>query len=429
MAADTVALSDDVAAFQAEALAWFEANANPRPRAADVNWGSGSDSVALFRNLNQEDERLHIETRRRWVQRKADAGLANVAWEVQWGGRALPPVCDAIVNDLEEQFLVPPTHESVEITTILIAPTIRAVGTPQQHERFLRRALRTDDLWCQLFSEPGAGSDLAGLATVAERDGDEWVLNGQKVWTSGAQFADWGYVLCRTDPSVPKHRGLTAFAVPMSAPGVEVRPLRQMTGGSSFNEVFFTDVRVPDADRLGGIGEGWRVALTTLGYERGSFEGPAGSDATMRRLIGLARHVGREGSPLVRQGLARAYIHQRLTALLVQRVKAQLLAGDTPGPEASLVKLAWTQGLQLYNEVASTLLGPMLVADSGEWGTYAWAEHVLGAPGYRIAGGSDEVLRNILGERVLGLPSDPRVDRDIPFSRTAGVRLARLPEG
>jgi alkylation response protein AidB-like acyl-CoA dehydrogenase len=274
--------------------------------------------------------------------------------------------------------------------------------------------LRTDDLWCQMFSEPGAGSDLAGLVTSAVRDGDEWVLNGQKVWTSGAQFADWGYILCRTDPSLPKHRGLTAFIVSMSAPGLEVRPLRQMTGGSSFNEVFFNDVRVPDGDRLGAPGHGWRVALTTLGFER-TATGVPGGMRTVGLLMTLARRLCRDEDPVVRELLACAYCRQRISDLSDERAKAALRSGETPGPEGSIGKLYRSETLRAINEAASVILGPRLLADTGEWGTYTWTEHLLGTAGARIAGGSDEIQRNILGERLLGLPGEPRVDRDVPF--------------
>jgi alkylation response protein AidB-like acyl-CoA dehydrogenase len=233
------------------------------------------------------------------------------------------------------------------------------------------------------------------------------------VWTSGAQYADFGYALCRTDPDVPKHRGLTAFLVDMRAPGVEARPLRQMTGGSSFNEVFFTDVRVPDAMRLGEVGGGWSVAITTLGFERAGAGGI--SATTADRLVATAQALGRADDPVIRQLLARAVTHQTLMGLNKRRVLARQRAGATPGPEGSIGKLFWTEGLRLLNEVAGTILGPRLVADTGEWGTYAWSEHLLGTSGFRVAAGTDEVQRNILGERVLGLPADVRSDRDLPF--------------
>ena len=263
-------------------------------------------------------------------------------------------------------------------------------------------------MWCQLFSEPGAGSELASLQTRAVRDGDTWVINGQKVWTSGAQFADFGYMLTRTDPDAPKHKGMTSFLVDMKAPGVTVRPLRQMTGGTSFNEVFFDDVRVGDDHRVGDPGEGWRVAVTTLMFERGSASGSGGeASGAFERALRLCRHLGRNEDPIVRDALARLFIQGRLSSLTAQRVRAAMDAGRVPGPEGSIGKLVATESLHQTSALVSMLLGPKLVADCGEWGTFAWAEYVCGVPGFRLGGGTDEIQRNIIGERVLGLPKGP----------------------
>jgi alkylation response protein AidB-like acyl-CoA dehydrogenase len=394
--------SETVDAFKARARRWLDANAPRRDAGAVDAWGVGSDSVALFQNLSPAEELAHIDAARDWIRRRAAAGLANLTWEQRWGGAGLTRAHSWAYRDLEAEYEVPPRHEIVNITTHLIAPTIRAWASTEQQDRFLRPMLRTDELWGQLFSEPGAGSDLAGVSTRAERDGSGWVLNGQKVWTSGAQFATWGYALCRTSADRPKHAGLTAFIVDLASAGVEVRPLRQATGGSSFNEVFLTDVLVPDERRLGPEGGGWRVAMTTLGFERSS---SSGSDTVLsRRLITLAQHLGRSGHAVVRQRLAAAYTRERLNLLTTARVDASLRADQTPGPEGSVGKLAWTTGLALCSDAASTILGPRLGADAGEWGTYCWVEHLLGAAGYRVAGGTDEIQRNIIGERVLGLP-------------------------
>lgn len=399
--------------FRGRARTWLDANAERRP-ASRAEWGTGSDSVALFRNDSVDDERAHIDALRRWIQRKSDAGFANLSWDVRWGGGSLEPSFDRAFENEERTYATPPTHEVCNITIGLIAPTIRAVGTAKQHERFLRPMLRTDELWCQLFSEPGAGSDLAGLSTRAERDGDDWVLNGQKVWTSGALFADWGYILCRTDPSVPKHRGITAFALPMEADGVDIRPLRQMTGGSSFSEVFLSDVRLRDEHRLGDIGAGWKVALTTLGFER-SMSGWHNEYASAWQLVDAARHFGLTSDLRIRQLLATAYSLERVRLLTGRRVNARLSAGVTPGPEGSIGKLSWTESLRQFSTVAGAILGPSMVADTGAWGTYAWSEFVLGTSGYRVAGGTDEVQRTIIAERALGLPPEPRVDRSATF--------------
>jgi alkylation response protein AidB-like acyl-CoA dehydrogenase len=391
---------------------WLDANATRRPPAGELVWGEGSDKVALFKNLPAEQERAHVDAVRAWQQRKSDAGYGSIAWPVDVGGAGLPRAYELAFDRLEARYETPEGHEAVDITLQLIGPTILTCGTPEQRARYLRPLRRTDELWCQLFSEPGAGSDLAGLQTRADRDGEAWVLNGQKVWTSGAQFADHGYIQTRTDPAAPKHAGLTAFLIPMDAPGVEVRPLRQVSGGSSFNEVFLTDVRVPDAARIGEVGGGWGVALTTLGFERAAAttSGGSGADA-VDRLILLARHLGRADDPVVRQRLAQAVIEKRVRSLTTRRAVAAVKAGGVPGPEMSIGKLAATEGVRRLADLAAELLGPRLTADTGEWGTFAWGEMLCGVPGFRIAGGTDEIQRNIIGERVLGLPREPHPTR------------------
>ena len=291
-------------------------------------------------------------------------------------------------------------------------------GDDAQREQLVERFLSARELCCQLFSEPGAGSDLGGLACRAARDGDEWVVNGQKVWSSGARFSEWGELIARSDPDAVKHKGLTAFIIPMDLPGIEVRPIRQMSGGASFNEVFFSDVRVPDSMRLGDVGEGWRVALTTLGFERDrSTEAQTGRvGGSWAQLLATARAMGVTDDPVIRQSLATAYTHERIESYLNRRLADLVAAGATPGPEGSLGKLLWTNGMTLFSDVVSQILGPALIADTGAWGTYGWSEHVLGAPGYRIAGGSDEIQRNIIGEHVLGLPAEPRARQGRPVA-------------
>ena len=401
--------------FLAGAREWLAANAELRPERGERVWGEGSDSVAVFHNVTLEQEAALLDSARVWQQRKADAGYASIDWAPEAGGRGLPPAYTRAFAREESRYLTPTYHEAMGITLELIGPTIRAWGTPEQTARFLTRLRRTDDLWCQLFSEPGAGSDLARLSTRAVRDGDEWVIDGQKVWTSGARHADFGYIICRTDPDVPKHVGLTAFLVPMDAPGVDVRPLRQMSGGASFNEVFFDSVRVGDDLRLGGVGDGWRVAMTTLGFERNSAGGGGGTGKWSQVQL-LAEHLGLDTDPLTRQRLASLFTRLTVASWNNQRVAASARAGQTPGPEGSIGKLAYTEGLRAIGDLVAQMLGPRFTADTGEWGTFAWTEHVTGTPGYRIAAGSDEVQRNIIGERVLGLPPEPRVDRDVPWS-------------
>jgi acyl-CoA dehydrogenase len=291
----------------------------------------------------------------------------------------------------------------------MVAPTILAHAIPEVKQRYLSPLYRGDIVGCQLFSEPVAGSDLAGIQTRAVRDGDEWILNGQKVWTSGAHYADIGEIITRTSPDKPKHKGLTMFLVDMKAPGIEVRPLRQMTGGASFNEVFLTDVGVNDTHRLGDVDEGWTVALTTLMNERAAIGGGGAGVTTigLTRLREIAEHFGGDEDPLIRQRLADIFIRHTVSRYTSLRAMAKIRAGQLPGPEMSIAKLALTQNMQRVAQTLGELLGPRLVADTGEWGTFAWSEFVLGVPGVRVAGGTDEVMRNIVGERVLGLPKEP----------------------
>jgi len=397
--------------FVAEARAWFQANAAPRVTAGTAD-GDGQFDVSVFSDMSFADERDHILRIAEWVQRKATRGYHAVDWPLEYGGLGLSRAHARALGRVEREFESPGRHELVSVTVGLIAPTIQALGSAELQQRFIAPLRRADILCCQLFSEPGAGSDLAGLSCRAVRDGDEWVINGQKVWSSGAQFSQWGELIARTDPSVVKHKGLTAFMLPLDIPGVEVRPIKQMSGGSSFCEVFFTDVRIPDELRLGEVGDGWKVATTTLSFERDHSESGAegsASGGSWKQLLATARQMGVSNDPVMRDKLMKVYIHSRIESLTNRRA-ADLARSGMPGPEGSLGKLLWTEGMTLVSDVVSDVLGARLTADSGEWGTFAWNEHVLGAPGYRIAGGSDEVQRNIIGERVLGLPREPRAD-------------------
>jgi alkylation response protein AidB-like acyl-CoA dehydrogenase len=399
--------------FAAGAREWLAAHAQPRPASTGpTRWGEGSDNVSVFHDLTAEQERTLLDAAMAWQREKFDAGYGAITWPPEYGGAGLPSVFQQAYRREEARFLTPVPHETHGLTMGLVAPTIRVVGTEEQKQRFLRPFLRSEMLACQLFSEPGAGSDLAGLTTRAVRDGDEWVLDGQKVWSSGAQYAQWGEIICRTDVDVPKHQGMTAFMVPMDAPGITVRPIRQMSGGSTFNEVFLEGVRIPDDLRLGAVGGGWKVALTTLGFERGGSGARGGS---YREVLALARWLGRTDDPVVRQKLAELYTQYQVQSVNSRRIVAELKAGRPPGPEGSISKLLYTQHQQALGEAVATLLGPRLAANTGEWGTFAWATFLLGAIGNRIAGGADQIQRNIIGERVLGLPEEPRVDRDVPF--------------
>jgi alkylation response protein AidB-like acyl-CoA dehydrogenase len=412
---------EDLEAFTKRARDWLGGNVEPRPEdtGRSVAWGEGSDDVAVFHDLTDAEEADLLERAMAWQRRKFDAGFGALTWPEADGGAGLPAAYERAFADEEAAFVTPGHHETFSVTLRLVAPTVAAFGTPEQRRRFVPRFLRTSELCCQLFSEPGAGSDLAALQTRAERDGGDWVITGQKVWSSGARFSRWGEIICRTDPSVPKHAGQTAFLVPMDAPGVTVVPIRQMSGGASFNEVFLDEVRVSDDLRLGGVGDGWKVALTTLGFERGASGSADDVGGSWEQVRALATWLGATGDPLVRQRLAGLYALDRVRRAHNERTAALAAArtdAGAPGPEGSIGKLLWTIWLSRVSEVVSTLLGPRLTADTGEWGIYGWTQHVLGAPGYRIAGGSDEIQRNIIGERVLGLPGEPRVDRGVPFS-------------
>jgi alkylation response protein AidB-like acyl-CoA dehydrogenase len=394
--------------FRAEAVAFLDANAKPKGDDKTV-WGEGSDRVGLFAEKTPEQERAEVEEAKAWRQQVFDAGFGWITGPAAYGGRGLPPSYERIWQSVEAQYDTP-SGAPFGIGLGMVAPTILAHATDEVRQKYLRPLYRGEIIACQLFSEPGAGSDLAGLQTRAVRDGEEWVVTGQKVWTSGAQYSDIGEIICRTDPDVPKHKGLTGFVVDMHAPGVEVRPLRQMTGGASFNEVFFNEVRVPDDHRLGDVNQGWTVALTTLMNERASIgAGGAGGAGVMAtsRLIELVRHMDKADDPLIRQQLADVFIHGNVARYTNLRAMAKIKAGQLPGPEMSIAKLSLTQNMQRVADLLANVLGTKLVADSGQWGTYAWSEFVLGVPGMRIAGGTDEVMRNIIGERVLGLPKEP----------------------
>ena len=395
----------DIDEFRGQVITWLESVTTRRETGAST-WGVGSDTVALFDNLPEEVERAQLELGREWEKKRFDAGWNIVAWPAEYGGRDLPNDFALVVDAEEANFDVPRRTELFDVTRHLIPPTVLKWGTDEQKKMWINKFLRCDEFCCQLFSEPGAGSDLANVSTKATQDGDTWVLNGQKVWTSSAMFADWGLAICRSDSSGAKHAGMTAFMVRLDLPGVTIRPIRQMTGGASFNEVFLDDVRVDDSMRLGPVGEGWKVALTTLSAERSSANS-LGADA-LPKVLDLVKHLGVSNDPIVRQKVAAYWCAMTVHNLNEMRVAASVEAGGEIGPEGSIGRLSCTKNLTRTSAVVSDLLGARLMADTGEWGTYAWAEQVLGAPGYRIAGGSEEIQHNIIGERVLGLPREPR---------------------
>ena len=365
------------------------------------------------------DARTHEAELRRTERVLAEAGLVGITWPREYGGQGGTLVQQAIVGQELARARVPGLINHIGIG--MCGPTVIAHGSDDQKDRYLARLLRADDVWCQLFSEPASGSDLAALRTTAVRDGEDWVVNGQKVWTTGAHVSDFGILLTRTDPERPKHAGLTMFVVDMHAPGVTVRPLRQMAGGSGFNEVFFDDVRIPDSERLGEPGEGWRVALTTLMNERVAIGG-TGSDLGVPAEV-LAAHA-RERLPhldpdhqvLARQAVGRAIVASLAARYTGYRRFTVLSQGGLPGPEASAGKLAGTAAAKLGADAGVRLLGDDAVYAATADGDDTWQRTQAYLPGLAIAGGTDQVLRNILGERVLGLPPEPRLDKTAPFA-------------
>jgi alkylation response protein AidB-like acyl-CoA dehydrogenase len=352
----------------------------------------------------------YLERAKRWQAMKFDAGLARITWEPEFGGRNGTSLQQIIFSQEEARFPVP--TEAFIIGLGMIAPTLRAVGTAAQQQRYLTKLLRGEEIWSQLFSEPGAGSDVASLASTATRDGDEWLINGQKVWTSGAQYSDFGEIICRTNPDAEKHKGITAFIVDMRAPGITIKPLKQMNGGAGFNEVFFDNVRVPHEQVLGDVNEGWTVAITTLMNERVAIgsAGGGGGRGNVHQVISLAQQRGLNGDPRVRQQLADLYTKTRIQKFLSMRTLTAATKGKVPGPEGSIGKLLGGRIMTQLGDLTVSLAG----ADSMA-GNTRLAQAMLSAPAGHIAGGSDEVMKNIIGERVLGLPGEPRPDKGVAW--------------
>jgi alkylation response protein AidB-like acyl-CoA dehydrogenase len=386
----------DEAAFRAEARAWLTAHASPRP----------GRTRARDRSGRHQDLAEHVRACRQWQHTLAEHGWAGITWPAAFGGRGGTPIQAAIFNEEQAAFDVATGAFAVAIG--MVGPTLMSHGTPEQQQRFLGPMLRGDHVWCQLFSEPGAGSDLASLSTRAELDGDAWVVNGQKVWTSLGQFADFGIILARTDPDVPKHRGITFFVVDMRDPGIEVRPLTQITGVAHFNETFLTDVRIPVDDVVGAVGDGWNVARTTLTSER-SFIGAGGGAWSVAELVELAGERGVADDPVFRQELMRAHSRAAVLTYLGYRLRTAMSQGRLPGPEALVMKLAYARHWAATTATAMRVLG----ADAELAGE--WQQHFLGQYAVRLGGGTDEVQQNLIGELGLGLPREPAVDRDVAW--------------
>lgn len=390
------------AAFRAEVRTWLQANAEPKRHARDFV-GDGLPP----------SERLAAA--RAWQAKKAAAGYAAVTWPRQYGGLGGTVVQQLIVRQEESRYRS--AFGIFEIGLGMCLPTLMAYGSDSHKARHVRPGLCGQEIWCQMFSEPAAGSDVAGVLTSARRDGDDWVVNGQKVWTTGAQFSDFGLLLARTDTTVPKHAGLTMFFVDMKSPGIEVRPIRQMAGESEFNEVFFTDMRVPDHQRLGAVGAGWKVALTTLMHERlsvGAEIGLLNFDAFWR----VVQDAGQLHEPRAIEQLADAWVAEEGLRLHQCRALTALSRGGVPGPEQSIAKLVKASLAQRMANFALELQGEagQLGCDDPASGGQAVERAWAWSAAMRIAGGTDEILRNIIAERVLGLPEEARQDKGIPFN-------------
>jgi len=391
--------SKEEATFRQEARTWLEANI---PAESELK---GLD---------------YIEAAKLWQKRKYDAGWACIRWPKEHGGRGASAIENVIFGQEESKFETPDS-----IFTIghgMCGPTMMAWATDEQNKEYLPPLASGEKVWCQLFSEPAAGSDLAALRTKAEKDGDDWIINGQKIWTSGAHYSDYGVIVLRTDPTAPKHQGLSYFFIDMKSPGIEIKPIRQISGGANFNEVYFTDVRVPDAHMLGAVGQGWQVAITTLMNERASI-GSGGGGVNFNSVFKLAQKVNIDDEPAIndkgiRRKLADWYIQESGLKFTGYRSMTALSKGEIPGPENSIGKLVGAPKQQDMASFAIDLLessgaiwDPELSEEAGMFqGAY------MASPGMRIAGGTDEIMANIIAERVLGMPQDIRVDKGIPFN-------------
>jgi alkylation response protein AidB-like acyl-CoA dehydrogenase len=384
------------AAFRTEARVWLEAHAARRPAAAT---GTVRAHVA-----DDEGQARHVKLCREWQRKLFEDHWAGITWPKEFGGRAGSAIHQVIFAQEQANFDVP--VGALVVGLGMVGPTLMALGRPDQQDRYLGPMLRGEEMWCQLFSEPGAGSDLPSLVTRAERDGDEYVLNGQKVWTTLAQYSDWAVLLARTEQGVPGRAGISYFLVDMATPGIEVRPLRQITGVSHFNEVFLTDVRVPTANLVGAPGEGWHAARVTMMSERMAIGGGGGT--TFEDVVALARALGGVDDPVRRQEVASAYISFELLRFLRLRLQTALSQGRAPGVEGSLLKLGFSRHTARLGDLGVGLLGAQALASDGRHPEADfWRERFLNQWATRIGGGTDEIQRNQIAERVLGLPREP----------------------
>jgi alkylation response protein AidB-like acyl-CoA dehydrogenase len=361
--------------------------------------------------------RRDLEAARAFQAALAEAGLAGLTYDTEFGGAGLTLEHERIFRQVAQEF--PAMTGELVISHGMCLPVLNEFGTDEQKRRYMPDNIAARTVWCQMFSEPGAGSDVASLQTRADRDGDEWVLNGQKVWTTLAHRSDYGVIVARTDPDQPKHAGISMFIVDLKAPGVEIRPIHQIDGGSHFNEVFFTDVRVPADNLLGEMNNGWRQATAMLMYERvaiGSMGSGAISQPMYDLLLGAAKATGRIDDPVVRDELMKVYAMETTKSLIAMRTRAELKAGKAPGPGGSLGKLYSSVISWRFREIAMEIAGAGSQAwEPGDALGQMMQSVVLNSFQAGIAGGTDEIQRNIIGDRVLGLPRDISVDTKMPF--------------
>jgi len=388
-----------------------------RARCRDFLRVNATGAVPTDRNDPRGDAALYAA--RAFQHRVAAAGLAGLAYPTEYGGQGLSGAHEAVWREEAAKF--PLQTGRLAISHGMCLPVLNEFGTEQQKQRYLARLISAEEVWCQMFSEPSAGSDVASLRTRAVRDGDDWVVNGQKVWTTLAHLCERGILLARTDPTVPKHKGLSMFIIDMRAPGVEVRPIRQVDGRVRFNEIFFTDVRIPADQAIPPEGEGWRLATAMLMYERVAIGGGQQGGILTEwsdLLIEEARRLGRCGDPLIRQALVRLRTAEVCQSLLAEDTRARLKAGKVPGPAGSLGKLARSRTGRLVRHLASQIQGVAGAAwPAGDPEGERWSKETLVLLSSSIAGGTDEIQKNIVGERVLGLAREPAVDRDVPFDQ------------
>ncbi len=399
--------SPEEAAFRREVRTFLDQHARLR---TDSN-------ESAFDDAGSDADRLAIA--KRWQKTLADAGWACIAWPSSYGGRDATPIEQVIWNQEVKRYVTP--DGMFIIGQGMCAPTLMAYGSDEQKQQHIPRIASAEEVWCQLFSEPVAGSDLAGIKTRAVKDGDDWVINGQKVWTSGAHYSDWGLLITRTDPSVPKHKGLTMFFLDMKSPGVDVRPIKQINGNQDFNEVYFTDVRIPDSQRLGEPGAGWKVALVTLMNERLAVGG--GLSNTVLDVFKAAERIELDDAPAienkaVRDRLADWYCREMGLKYTTYRMITALSKGADPGPEASISKVVVGANNNESASFALDLQDMGGILDDEAWSGFGnqFQRQFMRSPANRIEGGTDEILRNIIAERVLGMPPDIRPDKNVPFN-------------